>query len=131
MAKVVLSYSMSLDGFVAGPDVGVDSPMGRGGERLHEWMMGKESGADSQAPRESPRAVVVGRRTYNVGLQFWQDVPYPAPSFVVTHEKRDDEVMKSGAFTFVTAGVERAGEQAIAAAGDGDVIVMGADIAHQ
>jgi dihydrofolate reductase len=76
-------------------------------------------------------AVVVGRRTFDVGLPHWQDTPYPAPTFVLTREARDELAMKSATFTFVTDGVETALKSAQAAAADKDVIVMGAQTGQQ
>lgn len=131
MGAVVLHKSMSLDGFVAGPDIGPEHPMGKGGMRLHEWMF-----ADRPDPRDeevvaamsaSAGAVVVGRRTFEVGLPYWQDTPYPAPTFVLTHRARAELVMKSATFAFVTDGVATALKAARDAAGDKDVIVMGAE----
>lgn len=135
MGTVVLYKSMSLDGFVAGPDVGVEHPMGRGGMRLHEWMF-----TDSPDPRDeevvaamsaSAGAVVVGRRTFEVGLPQWRDTPYPVPTFVLTHQARDELAMKSATFTFVTGGVESCLKAAGEAAGDKEVIVMGARTGRQ
>ncbi|MFI0444509.1 dihydrofolate reductase family protein [Actinomadura sp. 6N118] len=135
MGTVVLHKSMSLDGFVAGPDIGAEHPMGRGGMRLHEWMF-----TDRPDPRDkevvaamnaSAGAVVVGRRTFDVGLPHWEDTPYPVPTFVLTHQARDELVMKSATFTFVTDGIETALKSAQVAAGDKDVIVMGAQAGRQ
>lgn len=135
MGTVVLYKSMSLDGFVAGPDIGAEHPMGKGGMRLHEWMF-----TDYPDPRDkevvaaisaSAGAVVVGRRTFDVGLPHWQDTPYPVPTFVLTHQARDELVMKSATFTFVTEGIETALKSAQVAAGDQDVIVMGAQAGRQ
>ncbi|MFF0773091.1 dihydrofolate reductase family protein [Nonomuraea wenchangensis] len=135
MGAVVLHKSMSLDGFVAGPDVGAEHPMGRGGTRLHEWMF-----TDRPDPRDkevlaattaSAGAVVVGRRTFDVGLPHWQDTPYPAPTFVLTHRTRDRLVMSSATFTFVADGIEAALRAAQNVAGDKDVIVMGARTGRQ
>ena len=53
MGKLVLSYSMSLDGFIAGPDIGVDQPMGNGGERLHDWMFKSTSTVDKEMAGEA------------------------------------------------------------------------------
>ncbi|GAA4577713.1 dihydrofolate reductase family protein [Planotetraspora kaengkrachanensis] len=135
MGAVVLYKSMSLDGFVAGPDIGAEHPMGKGGMRLHEWMF-----TDQPDPRDkevlasmsaSVGAVVVGRRTFDVGLPHWQDTPYPAPTVVLTHRSRDELVMRSATFTFVTDGIEAALKTARDAAGDKDVIVMGAQTGRQ
>ena len=136
MGKVVLTFSMSLDGFMAGPDISLEHAMGVGGERLHQWMFhgGPENGIDSGMVRELSAkvgAVVLGKRTFDVGRQHWNDTPYPVPSFVVTHEKRDPLAMKSAAFTFVNDGIASALDQAKAAASRKLVVVMGADVAQQ
>ncbi len=133
MPKLIAAFSMSLDGFVAGPDVSVDLPMGRGGERLHDWMFKSDSDLDAEKAREIPQrvgATIVGRRTFDVGIGPWDDTPYPAPSFVLTHEERQPLAMKSGGFTFVNDG-ESALRMARAAAGGKDIVVMGADAARQ
>lgn len=134
MSKLVLAFSMSLDGFVAGPDVGIDEPMGKGGERLHEWIFQSDSAIDKDMAAElTPTlgAVLVGRRTFDVGLGPWGDTPYPVPTFVLTHEKRPPLAMKSATFTFVTDGIESALDQARAAAGGRNIVVMGAETARQ
>ncbi len=135
VGKVVLTFSMSLDGFIAGPDISLDNAMGVGGDRLHKWMFhgGPENRIDLGMAREllaKVGAVVLGKRTYDVGLQHWGDTPYPVPSFVVTHEKLGKLEMESAAFTFVD-GVEEALNQAQAAAAGKVVIVMGASVAQQ
>ena len=85
---VVLYFSISLDGYVAGPYVGKEHPMGVGGEALHDWMFDAKQPAD-QAFIERQHgdwgAVLIGRRTFDLGYEHWGDTPYPAPSFVVTH----------------------------------------------
>ena len=140
MGNIVLSMSVSLDGFSAGRDVTVERPMGERGERLHEWLFNGDSdgavaadgtsrtGVDAQAAQElsaTTGAVVVGRRTFDVGVGLWADTPFPVPCFVLTHEPREELVMKSAAFTFVTNGIERALRQAQAAAADKNVLIMG------
>lgn len=146
MAKVVLNFSMSLDGYVAGPNVSIRDGMGVGGERLHQWMFagsGTTAGDGSFSSTEADDAaevdlafgmvgsVLVGRRTYDVGLRHWNDTPYPVPTFVLTHNPRPEQPMTSASFRFVTDGVESAVRQAQAAAGDKDVVVMGASAAQQ
>lgn len=65
MSTVVLHFSMSLDGYVAGPDVSMQHPLGRGGEALHEWMSGTEADREiARSTSASVGAVVLGRRTF-------------------------------------------------------------------
>jgi dihydrofolate reductase len=135
MSKVLLTFTMSLDGFIAGPNVGKAYPMGEGGQHLHEWLFkGSSEEPDASMAVEMlgrGGATVLGKRTYDVGLPHWNDTPYPTPSFVLTHQKREPAVMKSAAFTFVNDGIESAVTQARAAAGDRDVILMGAEVSKQ
>jgi dihydrofolate reductase len=135
MAQVVLTFSMSLDGYVAGPNVSLKAAMGVGGERLHAWMFEAPPGSTdariAAAQREHAGAVVLGRRTFDVGLQHWGDTPYPAPSFVLTHRPRDPLRMASATFSFVDDGIESAIRQARVAAGSRNVIVMGAETGRQ
>ena len=131
---VVLYFTMSLDGFVAGPGISRTDPMGIGGEALHGWMFDAKQADDEAAiarQHGNAGAVVLGRRTFDLGLELWGDVPYPADSFVVTHRGRDRLAQKSGTFSFVTTGVASAVEQAKVVAGDREVKVMGAEVARQ
>ena len=136
MAKLLLVFTMSLDGFIAGPEVSVDHPMGKGGERLHQWMFNDsaERGIDPEMAKEMADvagAVILGRRTFDIGLKPWGDTPYPMPCFVLTHRPREPLAMKSGTFTFVADGIASALAQARVAAGGKDIIVMGANTAQQ
>lgn len=137
MSKVVLVFSMSLDGYVAGLEVSAEQPMGGGGERLHDWMFKDhlDRARDEDIVKESfarTGAVIVGRRTFDLGLRHWgDDTPYPVPSFVLTHRRREPLPTKSASFVFVDDGIESAVRQAKAAAGDKDVTVMGAETAQQ
>ena len=114
-----------------------NSPMGRGGERLHRWLFvppGETSEMDARMSRETSNrvgAVLVGRRTFDIGVDLWEDTPFPVPSFVVTHEPHEPLPMKSAVFIFVTNGIESALGQAREAAGGKDIIVMGAELAQQ
>lgn len=131
---VVLCFSMSLDGFVAGRDISRENPLGVGGEALHDWMFGGKTPADETfiaRQHGNKGASVVGRRTFDLGYEHWNDVPYPGRSFVVTHRAHDPLPAKSGTFTFVTDGIASALEQAKSAAGGKDVVVMGAETARQ
>jgi dihydrofolate reductase len=141
MSKVVLDMSVSLDGIGAGPNPSAENPMGVGGERLHAWMpfydpeqeptagVPAASEVDARMVQElfaaAKGAVVLGKRTFDLGLEPWGGTPFPAPCFVVTHEARDDLETATGTFAFVTDGIERAVYRAQAAAGDKDVLVMG------
>jgi len=147
-----LDISMSLDGFIAGPNQTVDEPLGEGGEQLHEWIFGLASwrarhgrsggvaNADSDVVQESvdaTGAVVMGRRMFSGGQGSWEsdpvaggwwgeEPPFGVPVFVLTHHSRPPlELQGETAFTFVTEGVEAALEQARAAAGERNVAVAG------
>ena len=147
MGIVRVSSSVSLDGYSAGPDVSTDAPMGVGGERLHRWLFPSDADREASGDRATPDAadaavsaelfartgaVVVGRRTYDIGVDLWGDTPFPVPTFVVTHRPHAPRPMTSAAFTFVTDGVASAVRQAMEAAGDRDVLIMGgAEVARQ
>ena len=134
MGKVLLDVTMSLDGFMAGPSVSAELPMGEGGERLHEWLFkAPRCEVDAEVEREmheTTGAVVLGRRTFDVGVGVWEDTPFPVPCFVLTHEPLDERVEKSGTFTFVTD-VESAFLRATSAAGQKEVRLMGAEVSQQ
>ena len=159
MPKLRLEITMSLDGFVAGPNATVDEPLGRGGERLHEWVValatwrerhGREGGLRTEddelvaAAQEATAAVIMGRRMFSGGSGPWEDdpkadgwwgddPPFRGPVFVLTHHPREP-VEKGGgtSYVFVTEGIEAALEQARAAAGDQDILLAGgADVAQQ
>ncbi len=152
MARLTCDVSMSLDGYVAGPNQTLEQPLGEGGERLHEWafrlksfrerhgMPGGESGPDDDIVNEwldANGAVVMGRRMFSGGEGPWEDdpnadgwwgddPPFHVPVFVLTHHPRDTVVKEGGtSFTFATDGIEAALEQAQAAAGEKDVQVGG------
>ena len=159
MPRFFLDISMSLDGFVAGPDATLEEPLGKGGERLHEWALrlaswrsqhgleGGETGPDDELSRELQArvgAVVMGRKMFSGGDGPWEsdpnadawwgdDPPFHVPVFVLTHHEREPVVKEGGTtFTFVTDGIESALEQARAAAEDSDVQLSGgASVAQQ
>jgi dihydrofolate reductase len=158
MAKLILDISVSLDGFVAGPNQTLDEPLGKGGEQLHEWafaaqswrashgLSGGEANVDSEVVEESLRsrgATVMGRRMFSGGSGPWEadpnadawwgdDPPFHHPVFILTHHPRDPVSKEGGTtFTFVTGGIESALEQARAAAGDKDVAIGGGASAAQ
>jgi dihydrofolate reductase len=159
MSKLTFEITMSVDGFIAGPNQTLEQPLGAGGERLHEWMVGLvsfrerhgmeggETNADSEVLEESVAntgAVLMGRRMFSGGAGPWDadpnadgwwgdDPPFHVPVFVLTQHPRET-VTKQGdtSFTFVTDGIEAALEQARAAAGDKDIsIAGGADVVQQ
>jgi dihydrofolate reductase len=143
MTKVVADITMSLDGFVTGPDAGIDNGLGTGGEALHTWVMeGDDVDADVLAVATARSgAVLMGRNLFDIidGPGGWSDeMGYGAgnaarpPFFVLTH-RAPDEVRLGLDFTFVTdGGMPAAVEQARAAAGDKDVVCMGGgDVVRQ
>ena len=142
--------SISLDGYVAGPNQSLDNPLGEGGMRLHEWVFategwrrqhgesGGERNVDSEIAEEMMRgngAYIMGRKMFGGGGGAWDedwkgwwgdDPPYHTPVFVLTHHPREPLTMEGGTmFTFVTDGIESALEQARAAAGDRNVSIAG------
>ena len=130
MSKVVCEISMSLDGFITGPNVRVGNGMGDGGDRLHDWMFGAKTTTDAKFVDDkyaSTGAVVMGKRMFDVGFEPWGDPPpFGMPVFVVTHEERDPLPMQGGTtYTVVTDGIEAALELARAAADDKNVGVWG------
>jgi dihydrofolate reductase len=138
MPKVLLELSMSLDGYVAGPDVSAEAPMGRGGEALHEWMFEGRSVAESHdfETRHFSEigALIIGRRMADVGIGPWGEEPtFHAPVFVVTNRPAEPIVKRGGTtYRFVTEGIDEALRQAREAAGAHDVLVNGgADVARQ
>jgi dihydrofolate reductase len=130
VSKVYSEISMSLDGFVTGPNVRVGNGLGDNGERLHDWRFDAKTDADARIVDEiyaSTGAVVLGKGMFDVGFEPWGDPPpFRMPVFVVTHEKRDPLPMQGGTtYTFVTGGIEAALERARAAAGDKNVGIWG------
>jgi len=142
MAKTFVDISMSLDGFITGPNPSPEEGLGEGGERLHEWVVrlaswrerhgyeGGETGPDSDLFDEAFERIgahVMGRRMFDDGEGPWGDEPpFHNPVFVVTHNPRETLVKEGGTtFTFVTEGVESAVEQAKQAAGEKDVSIAG------
>jgi dihydrofolate reductase len=143
MTAVVLDMSMSLDGFVTGPDPRAGAPLGDGGHRLHNWMFGGNAGpggpdealdvnaAVVQELFATTGAVLMGRRMFELGVGPWGDTPFPVSCFVLTHLAREDLVMASGTFSFVTGGLTAALERAKSAAGGKSVLAHSPGIAQQ
>jgi dihydrofolate reductase len=159
MGKLTLDITMSLDGFIAGPNQTIEQPLGEGGERLHEWVYGLaswrerhgeeggEQAPDDEVYQESLRstgAVVMGRRMFSGGAGPWKDdpnadgwwgddPPFGVPVFILTHHARESVVKHGGTtFTFATEGSDAALAEARAAAGEKNVAVAGgADVVQQ
>ena len=131
MSKVVLDVSVSLDGFTTGPNVRPEEPMGDGGEQLHTWMGATGPDAAIRAGLDAAvGATIIGRHTFDLGLDPWGGTPWPnTPSFVVTHRPRPDLVGDNGG-TFVFDGLHAAVQRARQAAGPKDVVVLGANLAR-
>jgi dihydrofolate reductase len=149
---LIIDISISLDGYVAGPNQRREEPLGDGGEQLHEWAMassawqeahghdgGGETTADDAVIQERlgrTGATIMGRRMYSGGSGPWEDddnangwwgdePPFGHPVYVLTHHAREPLTLGATTFTFVTDGIESALEQATAAAGGRDVHVAG------
>jgi len=152
MAKVRVSFSLSLDGFGAGPDQSLQDPLGKGGMAMHEWalatrtfrrMHGGASGGSvgvdddfAAASMANMGAWILGRNMFGPVRGPWpddswkgwwgDDPPYHVPTFVLTHHARAPIEMKGGTtFVFVTDGIHAALAQARAAAGAKDVRIGG------
>ncbi|TJX00968.1 MAG: dihydrofolate reductase [Mesorhizobium sp.] len=155
MSKLrVNAFTVSIDGFGAGPDQDLKEPLGVGGEALHNWMFGTRtfrnmSGEDSGTTDtddgfvarsfENVGAWIMGRNMFGPIRGEWPDEswkgwwganpPYHAPVFVLTHHPRDPVVMEGGTtFHFVTDGIGSALEKAKAAA-DGKDVRLGGGVA--
>ena len=152
MGRFRFTISMSLDGYVAGPNQSESDPLGVGGERLHEWFValeafGRIQGEEDPQGEVNASTAVVERRFSNLGATimgrgmfgggpgpwdeawrgWWgEDPPYHHPVFVLTHHERAPLEMEGGTtFHFVTDGIESALDQAREAAGDQDVMLAG------
>jgi dihydrofolate reductase len=146
MSNVVLDISMSLDGFVAGPNDRPGNPMGDGGvELLHKWIWGDRTdgvpgdgakGINRELLAELEKttgAFLVGRRTYDIVNGWGGTHPFGGlPAFVLSHSTPAQVPQGETRFTFVNDGIESAVRQAKAAAGDKNVyLVGGATVAQQ
>lgn len=158
MSKLRFRISLSLDGFVAGPNQSLQNPLGIGGERLHGWALaleawrrahGMEGGEVNESTPVMEEAVanigatIMGRNMFGGGPGAWSQTdpwngwwgrnpPFHHPVFVLTHHAREPLVLEGGtSFTFVTDGIESALEQARRAAGGKDVALAGGAQAAQ
>jgi dihydrofolate reductase len=158
VARLRFQISISLDGFVAGPNQSEEHPLGEGGMQLHQWAFalaawrrphgreGGETNASTPVMEEALAGVgatIMGRNMFGGGPGPWgedpwngwwgDDPPFHTPVFVLTHHEREPLEMEGGTtFTFVIDGIESALAQAKAAAGGRDVSLGGgADAARQ
>lgn len=130
MALIRLYMSISLDGYIAGPQDSPQAPMGIGGFRLFNWLdLRDDPGPNGQVHAEamSTRAFISGRRTYELANHWHGDHHDGVPVFVLTHDVPDEP--PPGSVRFVTD-VHECAAQARAAAGDADVMVHGAGAAQ-
>ena len=150
MRSVKCQISISLDGYVAGPNQSLENPIGEGGMRLHEWLFataswrrqhgleGGEPGPDSDvvdAAVADIGACIMGRNMFGGGDGPWdpawtgwwgEDPPFHVPVFVLTHHSREPLPMDGGTtFNFVSDGIRSALDQARSVAGDLDVSIAG------
>jgi len=147
MGKVVFNMTMSLDGFVAGPNDGLDNGLGVGGEALFKWYFNgdneirpSEGTPVLRVSRESAQilgeamasygAGVWGRRTFDIA-HAWGGHPPGSPAFIVTHHPPEEWMKEGSPFTFVTDGIESAVRQAKEASGNKDVVIATASILQQ
>ena len=139
MSKVVLDMSMSVDGFITGPDDSLDHGLGVNGERLHGWLSAGGVDPGSYRPVDdvgrtvfdevmSTGAVIVGRRTFEHAGRWDGDHHDGVPIFVLTHAAPEEPA--PGSARYVTDGIESCVAQAKAAAGDCDILLHGAATAQ-
>jgi dihydrofolate reductase len=148
MSKVIFGNSISLDGFVAGPNDGPENGLGDGGEALFRWynsgdtalplhgtdMVFHVSPASAEILREewgSIGAMVAGRRMFDIARAWAGRPPGGGPTFIMTHRPPQEWLHAGSPFTFVTDGIESAVQQAKQAAGNKNVAISSASIAQQ
>lgn len=151
MSRLKFQISVSLDGFVAGPNPTQEQPLGEGGEQLHDWVLelaawrephGREGGKVNASTPVFEKATadlgatIMGRGMFGGGPGPWGEDPWQGwwgdnppfrhPVFVLTHHERESFELEGGtSFTFVTDGIESALAQAKEAAGEGDIAIGG------
>jgi dihydrofolate reductase len=141
MGKVIVGLSVSLDGYVAGPNDGPGNPLGDGGEALFEWMHVDMDAYGTRGFINPPPAsqevvdewfeggaIISGRRTYDIANGWSGRHPMGVPFFVLTHDPPD---VDPGEGAFVSDGIESALEQAEAVAGGRSIALCAADVAQQ
>ena len=148
MGTIAIDKSISLDGFITGPNPGPDNPLGEGGERIFAWMMaetpeGEASTGMNEAWDElfsdafrSTGAVIMGRKSFDIidNPEGWvapDGTAFDWPVFVLTHEVREPVTKGKTPFMFVSDGVESALAKAREVAGDKNIGLHGATVAQQ
>lgn len=141
MGKVVSGITMSLDGYITGPNDRTEAGLGEGGERLHYWVFGGPWTYEG-GPRGEPDPVdarylersfaaggawLVGRTMHDVAGGWGDDPGFGVPVYVVTHRPHETIVKGDTTFEFVTDGADEALARARSSAGDKDIIVMGGE----
>jgi dihydrofolate reductase len=132
MSKVKAEISMSLDGYVDAAGVSMEAGLGLGGEVLHEWGQGDdvdEPGARAVQGVHDVGALICGRRTYDLSVQFWgangpTGPEQRVPVFVLTHSA-PDPIPADGVYQFVQGELAEVLARAQDAAGDGGVSILG------
>ena len=147
VGRVTFNMTMSLDGFVAGPNDGPENGLGDGGDALFKWYFSGDTeisvGSGSPVLKVSPQSAellkeamgsygagVWGRRTFDIA-KAWGGHPPGTPCFILTHHPPQAWVKEGSPFIFVTDGVESAIRQAKQAAGDKNVVICTASILQQ
>jgi len=126
MGKTIATITMSLDGYIAGPDVAENNPMGTNGEALHKWLFDGSEEQDKQVMQEvvsNSGAVITGGRTYQIAIDgaWGSKSPFEAPAFVVSSKPL---IVRDG-FTLVNDGIKSALAKAKNIAKEKDVWIMG------
>ncbi len=148
MGKVTTGFSMSLDGYVAGPNDSSNQPLGEGGQRLFDWYFSGDAqheipsgnrifklskdGADTVLEAGKAAGVLVtARRTFDIANAWGGKHPMDVPIVVMTHTIPQEWVKEGSPFTFVTGGIESAIEKAKQIAGDKNIVIGAPSVVKQ
>jgi dihydrofolate reductase len=148
MGKVTTGFSMSLDGFVAGPNDSPDNSLGDGGDRLFKWYftgdpiveiplgegtmnMSREGGEMVKDAARTAGVLVTARRTFDIAHAWGGRHPMDVPMVVLTHQVPQEWVYEGSPFTFITDGIESAIVKAHQIAGDKDVVIGAPSVVKQ
>jgi dihydrofolate reductase len=148
MGKVTTGFSISLDGFVAGPNDNPQNSLGDGGDRLFKWYftgetpvevpmgdhtinMSSEGGAMVKQAARQAGVLVTARRTFDIAHAWGGKHPMDLPMVVLTHRVPQEWVKPGSPFTFVTDGIQSAIQAAQVIAGDKDVVIGAPSVVKQ